>query len=104
MLLGLAVVKTASLLLLRYGLHKTAMLDGELGMIFAQMRLTIQAQHGPATSPFLALLDVPEFRIGLLLTSLLMFTIGYLLLTTLGGAFAGILRRGNAPANLTGRP
>ena len=93
-LLALALVNTISLLLVRYGLHKTAGRHGPLAILFPQRGAPAEALYGAAAAvPFLGLLRVPEFRAGLLLSSLLLFTTGYLLLTTLGGAFAGLLRR-----------
>ena len=61
------------------------------------MRVAAEAQHGATdAAPLLNLLSVPEFRAGLLLTSITLFLCGYLLLTTAGGAFAGFLRQRKA--------
>lgn len=96
-LLALTIVNTLSLLLTRFAFHNAAPLDAQLGAVFAQVRAATEAQYGAAAAaPLAPLLSVPEFRAGFLLSSMAMFTVGYLLLATLGGAFAGVLRRQTA--------
>lgn len=91
--LALATVNIGSLLLLRFAWHRPALVDAPIAAIFTQMRATTEAQYGAAmVAPLGSLLAIPEFRAGLLMASLSMFTVGYLLLATAGGAFAGILR------------
>ena len=97
-LLGISVVNTIVLLVLRYGLHAAGPLDGQLAAVFTQVRAATEAQYGRADAGlFTNFFTVPEFRAGLMLTSLLMFSVSYLLLATLGGAFAGLLRTRDKP-------
>lgn len=91
--LALATVNTVTLLLARFVFGRSGPLDGQLAAMFAQVRSASEAQYGSvAAKPLATMIAVPEFRAGLLLFSIGMFIAGYLLLATLGGAFAGMLR------------
>ena len=96
---GLAMATVGSLfittvmLVLRYATHSMAAFDAQTTDRIAQLRLQAAAQQpGAPLPPLFAMLDVPEFRAGLMMAGL-GFSICILLgLTTAGGAFAGALR------------
>jgi hypothetical protein len=97
-LCGLAIMlasitlNTIALLLARFVLHASTKIDTNLAAIFTQLRNNAEAQSGAAALPLLNLLSVPEFRIGLLLSSAALFLMLYLIYSALAGVFAGYLR------------
>jgi hypothetical protein len=96
-LLASLALNTAALLLARFAFHASGKIDTSMNTVFAQLRTNTQAQSGAAAAPLLNLLSVPEFRIGLLLTSAAIFLVLYLVYSALAGVFAGYLRS-RAPA------
>lgn len=92
---SMAVVNTASLLLMRFAFHSAAQIDGQLVSFFAQMRTAIHAQGGPAEASALALLAQPESRLGFILATTGAVLTMYLGLSAAGGAFAAMLRSRN---------
>jgi hypothetical protein len=90
--LATAALSTLHLLLQRFVFHSTTELDTQINVIFTQLRANTEAQSGAASAPFLNLLSLPEFRVGLLLSSLAVFVAMYLAYSALAGSFAGYLR------------
>jgi hypothetical protein len=88
-----AILFTLDLLLSRFLLHASGSLDAQLAAAFAQQRATVLARLGAQAQPTLDLFAVPEFRVGLLLSVLLVSAVFYLALSTLGGGLAGLLVR-----------
>jgi hypothetical protein len=89
---AMSVVNTGGLLLARFVFHAATQIDGQLAAMFAQLRATIQAQGGPGQAAALAWLNIPEDRVGLLLSMFGIILFVYLGLSAAGGAFAVMLR------------
>jgi hypothetical protein len=93
-----ATINTIGLLISRYVLHRAAEFDGQLAAFYAQVSASTVARSGKdAAEPFVKLLTIPEFRAGILLSSIGVFIGGYLLFSAAGGAFAGMLRARSQP-------
>jgi hypothetical protein len=98
MLTGLAILvatmtlNTIGLVFERYIFHSTAELDLQLSNLFSQMRTTITATSGPAAKTALGMLAIPEYRAGILLSSVALCLVIYLVFSATAGAFAGYLR------------
>lgn len=96
--IGIASVNTAGLLISRYIFHGAAQFDAQLAAFFSQVSATTVARSDPqAAAPFVKLLTYPEFRAGVLLSSVAFFVAGYLVFSAAGGAFAGLLRARRVP-------
>ncbi len=98
-LCGLAILAclfsldTVRLCLDRSVFHATAELDTQLATLFAQQDAMVRTTLGDAQSaPGRQLLQVPEFRAGILLCSFAMLSAVYILYSAAAGAFAGLLR------------
>jgi len=113
--LATTLLNTAQMLVTRFLLRKPAAIDGPVAAAFHQMQTQMQSQlHAQlagvapagdqaaasvaAVNDFLALFTIPEFRVGLLLATGLLFLCGYLLFSSIGGAFAGFLRSRGRPS------
>jgi hypothetical protein len=93
-----ATVHTVAVVLARFAFHDAASIDGPLDQVFAQLRISLIARSGAADAqPVLNWLAIPEFRVGLMLTSLGMMLALYLAYSSLAGAFAGYLRSHRRP-------
>ena len=98
LLTGLAILvatttlNTIALVLERFVFHSTAEIDSQIANVFTQMHTSITAQAGPATKAALDMITIPEFRAGLLLTSISIGLTFYLAFSATAGAFAGYLR------------
>ena len=92
MLLATVTLNTVSLVLKRFVFHSLASLDVQLATLYAQMHTRLLEQTGPASAPAIAMLAVPEFRMGLLLAGLSMLFLLYFAFSATAGAFAGYLR------------
>ncbi len=93
---SMSVINASALVLARYVFHDTQ-IDAQLANLFTQMRTSPQLQGNPAQAAVLSYLNVPEYRVGLLLIMSGLALVLYLGLSALGGAFAAVLRsRGNA--------
>ncbi len=91
------IMNVGVVLLMRFALHRGAEIDGPLNTSLTTLRDQMLAQPSAQTDPaalqsFFRLLAVPEFRVGLVLTSVVMLLVLYLVYATLAGAFAGLLR------------
>jgi hypothetical protein len=89
---AMSAMNACGLVVARYVFHASAQIDTQLGAMFTQLRTTIQQQGGPAQSPVLAWLSIPEDRIGLILIMSAFVLMLYLGLSAIGGAFAAVLR------------
>lgn len=98
LLTGLAILvatttlNTIALVLERFVFHSTAEIDTQIANAFTQMHTSITEQSGPAAKVALDMLTIPEFRAGLLLTSITLGLAFYLAFSATAGAFAGYLR------------
>jgi hypothetical protein len=91
-LIATTTLNTIDLVLERYVFHSTNEIDGQLASAFTQMHTTISATPGPAAKAALDMLAIPEFRAGILLTSITIGLALYLAFSATAGAFAGYLR------------
>lgn len=98
LLAGLAMVivtstfDTIGLVLERFVFHSTAEIDTQIGNLFSQMHTNFAAQPGPVAKAAIDILAIPEFRAGILLTSIFLCLGLYLAYSATAGAFAGYLR------------
>ncbi len=84
---------TIHLCLNRFAFHATTDLDTQLAKLFAQQDAMMRSTLGEAQSaPGRQMLQIPEFRAGLLLCSFAMLSACYLVYSAAAGAFAGLLR------------
>jgi hypothetical protein len=91
-LIATTTLNTIGLVLERFVFHSTAEIDVQIANLFTQMHTTITAASGPTTNAALDMLAVPEFRAGILLTSIAICIAFYLAFSATAGAFAGYLR------------
>jgi hypothetical protein len=75
-------------LVARFGLHAMGGFDSQMA---AQMQKAIQQSSTPVTAEMMGLLGSPEFRGGMILAGFAFLAAGLVVLSTLGGAFAGLL-------------
>jgi len=91
--LGMSAVNSTSLVLLRYVFHRAGQIDGQFQALFAQAKASmLQQSGGPEAASFARVLDIPEFRAGILLASLAVTVLVYLAFAAALGAVAGALR------------
>ncbi|MGA8939823.1 MAG: hypothetical protein WB439_11735 [Acidobacteriaceae bacterium] len=86
------ILNTIGLVLERFVFHSTAAVDAQITSLFAQVHTNFSAQSQETVKMLTGILAIPEFRAGILLTSICMFLILYLLYSATAGAFAGYLR------------
>jgi hypothetical protein len=109
LLTGLAIalanstLDTLGLFLARFVFHNPALIDTFYNQALAQMQLKAHASGDPdaaaALTQFLGFFNIPEFRVGMVLSMALVFFAMYLCFSAVGGAFAGFLRsRSGTPA------
>lgn len=91
-LIATTTLNTIDLVLERFVFHSTADIDTQLATAFTQMHATFGATAGPAAKTALEMLAIPEFRAGILLTTIAMGIAFYLVFSAVAGAFAGYLR------------
>jgi hypothetical protein len=91
-LIATSTLNTINIVLQRYVFHSAALMDTQLATVFAQMHTTITATSGPAAKDALYMLAIPEFRAGILLTTIAFGITLYLVFSATAGAFAGYLR------------
>lgn len=91
--LGMTLITTGQMLILRYGLHGMAEVEANMNSIMVQAKERAIEQSGQAAADFFNLfLTTPEFRAGFFLTGLATVIAMLLVLSTAGGAFAGFVR------------
>ena len=76
-------------LVARFGLHAMGSFDAQMA---AQVQRAIQQSSTPIPAEMMGLLGSPEFRGAMFLAGLAFVSAGLVVLCTLGGAFAGLLR------------
>jgi hypothetical protein len=92
MVIVTSTLNTIGLVLERFVFHSTAEIDTQINNLFTQMHTNFAAQPGPVAKAAIYYLGIPEFRAGILLTSIF-FALGlYLAYSATAGAFAGYLR------------
>jgi len=96
--LELGVSMAGAGLVSRFLLHSMGTFDAQMGLQIATVEKTLQQQATPVPSDYLRFVGSPEFRAGSMLATFAMMSAGLLLLSTLGGAFAGLLRKQRKPA------
>ena len=91
-LIGTSTLNTIGLVLERFVFHSTAELDTQIGKMFEQVHANFASQSQQSVKMMSDMLAIPEFRAGILLTSIF-FALGlYLVYSAAAGAFAGYLR------------
>jgi predicted RNA-binding Zn-ribbon protein involved in translation (DUF1610 family) len=91
-----STLNTIGLVLQRFVFHSTAELDTQIEKSFAQAHAAFAAQPGAVSTSILSSLAIPEFRAGIVLTSIFFGLSFYLAYATTAGAFAGYLRSRSA--------
>jgi hypothetical protein len=98
MLTGLAILiitstlNTIGLVLERFVFHSTAELDTQIAKMFAEVHANFATQPQQSVKLMTDILAIPEFRAGILLTSIFFGLTLYLAYSATAGAFAGYLR------------
>jgi hypothetical protein len=87
--LGLGAAMAGWGLVARYVLHSMGNFDGLMAL---QVQTAIQKSATPIPTDMLGLIKSPEFRAGILLAGFAMLSAILLAVSTLGGAFAGLVR------------
>ncbi|MGP8259977.1 MAG: zinc ribbon domain-containing protein [Acidobacteriaceae bacterium] len=89
-------------LVARYGMHAMGNYDAQMAAQFVQMENNIQqkfaAQSTPMPAETVGFMRSPEFRGGMVLAGCAFLAAGLVVLSTLGGAFAGLLGIRRRPA------
>jgi hypothetical protein len=93
--LGLGTAMAGWGLVARYGLHSMGSFDAEMT---ARMQEAIHNSSTPVPQEMLGFIASPEFRAGTMLAAFAFLSAGLLVLSTVGGAFAGLLRMRRGPA------
>ena len=91
-LIATVTLNTIGLVLERFVFHSISEVDMQMANLFTQMHTTILATSGPSSKAALDMLAIPEFRAGILLTSIALGFTVYLAFSATAGAFAGYLR------------
>ena len=92
---GLGAAMAGWGLVARFVLHSMGSFDAQ---IEEQVQQSIQKSATPVPADMLGFIASPEFRAGIMLAGFAMVSAFLLLLSTLGGAFAGLLRMRRRPA------
>jgi hypothetical protein len=92
--LELGIVGAGAGLIARYALHAMSSFDAEMAV---QVQRAIQQSSTPIPAEMLGLLGSAEFRAGMMLAGFAFVSAGLVALSTLGGAFAGLLRMRRRP-------
>ena len=93
--LGLGMVVAGWGLVARFGLHSMGSFDAAMA---SQLREAIRRSTTPIPAEMLGFVASPEFRAGMMLGLFAFVSACLLLLSMLGGAFAGLLRTRRGPA------
>jgi hypothetical protein len=96
--LELGVAMAGAGLVARFGLHAMGSFDAQMT---AQVQKAVQQSSTPVPAEMMGLLGSPEFRGGMILAGFAFLSAGLVVMSTLGGAFGGLLgqlrmRRGPA--------
>ncbi len=87
--LGLGAAMAGWGLIARYALHSMGSFDTQISL---QVQTAIQKSTTPIPTEMLGFIKSPEFRAGIMLAGFGMFSAILLVLSILGGAFAGLVR------------
>jgi hypothetical protein len=87
-----STLNTIGLVLERFVFHSTAELDTQIEKLFAQVHTNFATQSQQSVKIMSDMLAIPEFRAGILLTSIFFGLTLYLAYSATAGAFAGYLR------------
>jgi hypothetical protein len=87
-----STLNTIGLVLERFVFHSTAELDNQIEKLFAQVHANFATQSQQSIKIMSDMLAIPEFRAGILLSSICFGLILYLAYSATAGAFAGYLR------------
>jgi hypothetical protein len=87
-----STLNTLGLVLERFVFHSTGELDNQIEKLFAQVQTNFATQSQQSVKIMSDMLAIPEFRAGILLTSIFFGVILYLAYSATAGAFAGYLR------------
>jgi len=86
--LELGVALAGAGLVARFGLHAMGSFDAQIA---AQVQKAIQQSSTPVPAEMIGLMGSPEFRGGMILAGFAFLAAGLVVLSTLGGAFGGLL-------------
>lgn len=92
MLIVTSTLNTIGLVLERFVFHSTAELDTQIDKLFAQVQTNFATQSQQSVKIMSDMLAIPEFRAGILLSSIFFGLMLYLAYSATAGAFAGYLR------------
>jgi hypothetical protein len=92
---GLGAAMAGWGLMARFALHSMGSFDAQIKEL---VQKSIQQSATPVPADELGFIASPEFRAGIMLATFAMVSAFLLLLSTLGGAFAGLLRTRRGPA------
>jgi hypothetical protein len=93
--LGLGTAMAGWGLVARFGLHSMGGFDAEMA---ARMQEAIRNSSNPVPAEMMGFINSPEFRAGIMLAGFAVVSAGLLVLSTVGGAFAGLLGMRRGPA------
>ena len=96
--LGLAIAMAGAGLVARFGLHAMGSFDAEMAARTAEAVKNSNSTTTTVPPEMERFLGTPEFRGGVMLAGFAMVSAFLLVLSTLGGAFAGMLRMRRKPA------
>ncbi len=91
-LIVISTLNTIGLVLERFVFHSTGELDSQIDKLFAQVHTNFAAQSHQSIKIMTDMLAIPEFRAGILLSSICFGLALYLAYSATAGAFAGYLR------------
>ncbi len=87
-----STLNTIGLVLERFVFHSTGELDAQIEKLFAQVHTNFATQSQQSIKVMSDMLAIPEFRAGILLSSIFFGLTLYLAYSATAGAFAGYLR------------
>ncbi len=87
-----STLNTIGLVLERFVFHSTGELDSQIDKFFAQVHANFATQSQQSVKIMTDMLAIPEFRAGILLSSICFGLALYLAYSATAGAFAGYLR------------
>jgi hypothetical protein len=94
----LGVAMAGAGLVARFLLHSMGSFDAQMAAQILVLQKTMQQQTTPVPADLLRFFNSPEFRAGSMLATFALVSAGLLVLSTLGGAFAGLLRMRRGPS------
>jgi len=92
--LTLGIALAGAGLVERFGMHAMGSFDAQMA---AQVQKAVQQSSTPVPAEMMGLLESPEFRGGMMLAGIAFLSAGLIVLSTLFGAFHGLLRMRRQP-------